>query len=171
MLCWDSLPMGCNWWYLRSSLDKESGTISKMDRRKVDGDSSQSHSPEWKMRDVSFPILMFPFILFEFCKCLFVLGVACAVRGSRLGSGPFPQQMEKLCYYHSSPLHLWDFIILISPALIEASLGPVLCCCQALCIFNTLPVSACECEVITLMLIWCIIWAQRLHCVGFADCW
>lgn len=95
MLCWNSLPMGCNWWYLRSSLDKEIGTISKMDRRKVDGDSSQSQSPEWKMRDVSFPILMFPFILFEFCKCLFFLGVACVALACRAWAlGPFPSRWK-----------------------------------------------------------------------------
>lgn len=78
--------------------------------------------------------------LFHSFSCSFA--GACSFRAwpfvvSRLGSEPFLQQMEKLLFYHSSPLHLWDFIILISPALIEAPHGLVLRRCQALCIFKT----------------------------------
>lgn len=38
-----------------------------MDCRKLDGDLSQCPSPLWKMRDVSFPIHVFQFILLNWC--------------------------------------------------------------------------------------------------------
>lgn len=58
-------PAGDNKWYLHCSLDKQSGTISKIDRRKVDEHSSRSKNSFWKMRGVSFLTPPFPLTIFK----------------------------------------------------------------------------------------------------------
>lgn len=58
-------PAGENKWYLHCSLDKQSGTISKIDRRKVVEHSSRGKNRFWKMRGVSFLTPLFPFTVFK----------------------------------------------------------------------------------------------------------
>lgn len=58
-------PAGENKWYLHCSLDKQSGTISKIDRRKVVEHSSRGKNSFWKMRGVSFLTPPFPFTVFK----------------------------------------------------------------------------------------------------------
>lgn len=123
--CWHSLPMGYNGWYLHSSLDKRLVPLARWIVAKWMGiyHKAKALCEKWGMSLFRCP-LFHSLWLSVVCICLFFLGVASAAL-SRLGSRPFLQQMEKLFYYRSSPPHLRDFIILISPALIEASHGPL----------------------------------------------
>lgn len=58
-------PAGENKWYLHCSLDKQSGTISEIDRLKVVEHSSPSQNSFWKMRGVSFLTPPFPLTIFK----------------------------------------------------------------------------------------------------------
>lgn len=72
-------PAGENKWYLHCSLDKQSGTISKIDRRKVVEHSSRSENSFWKMRGVSFLTPPFPLTVFKAREYLTIWARAAAL--------------------------------------------------------------------------------------------